>query len=94
MIVRIRLGTGRPIQRKLGKNRHLALACGACREVSVVMVRDDDPGRRGIAVTCCVATTTRSVPVSHTLSQSGQQGRKLDRPSRGAGPTVLPADLE
>jgi hypothetical protein len=29
MIVRIRLGTGRPIQRKLGKNRHLALACGA-----------------------------------------------------------------
>ena len=29
MIFRIRLGTGRPIQRKLGKNRHLALACGA-----------------------------------------------------------------
>jgi|SRR5579863_664427 hypothetical protein len=29
MIVRIRLGTGRPIQRKLGKNRHLALACAA-----------------------------------------------------------------
>jgi len=29
MIVRIRLGTGRPIQRKLGKNRHLALAFGA-----------------------------------------------------------------
>jgi len=29
MIVRIRPGTGRPIQRKLGKNRHLALACGA-----------------------------------------------------------------
>jgi hypothetical protein len=29
MIVRIRLGTGRPIQRKRGKNRHLALACGA-----------------------------------------------------------------
>ena len=29
MIVRIRLGTGRPIQRKLGKNRHIALACGA-----------------------------------------------------------------
>jgi len=29
MIVRIRFGTGRPIQRKLGKNRHLALACGA-----------------------------------------------------------------
>jgi hypothetical protein len=29
MIVRIQLGTGRPIQRKLGKNRHLALAFGA-----------------------------------------------------------------
>ncbi|HEY1756491.1 MAG TPA: hypothetical protein VGG72_13910 [Bryobacteraceae bacterium] len=29
MIVRIRLGTGPPVQRKLGKNRHLALACGA-----------------------------------------------------------------
>jgi len=29
MIVRIRLGTGRPIQRKPGKNRHLALACAA-----------------------------------------------------------------
>jgi hypothetical protein len=29
MIVRIRLGTGRPIQRRLGKNRDLALACGA-----------------------------------------------------------------
>jgi hypothetical protein len=29
MIVRIQLGTGRPIQRKLGKNRHLALASGA-----------------------------------------------------------------
>lgn len=29
MIVRIRFGTGRPIQRKLGKNRHIALAFGA-----------------------------------------------------------------
>jgi hypothetical protein len=29
MIVRIKLGTGRPIQRKLGKNRKLALACAA-----------------------------------------------------------------
>jgi hypothetical protein len=29
MIVRIQLGTGRPIQRKLGKNRHIALGCAA-----------------------------------------------------------------
>jgi hypothetical protein len=29
MIVRIRLGAGRPIRRKPGKNRHIALACGA-----------------------------------------------------------------
>ena len=29
MIVRIQLGTGRKIQRKAGKNRHLALACGS-----------------------------------------------------------------
>lgn len=29
MIVRIQLGTGRRVQRKAGKNRHLALACGA-----------------------------------------------------------------
>jgi hypothetical protein len=29
MKLRIRLETGRPIQRKAGKNRHLALACGA-----------------------------------------------------------------
>jgi hypothetical protein len=29
MIVRIQLGTGRRIQRKAGKNRNLALACGA-----------------------------------------------------------------
>jgi hypothetical protein len=29
MIVRIQLGTGRRIQRKAGKNRHLALAFGA-----------------------------------------------------------------
>jgi hypothetical protein len=29
MIVRIQMGTGRRVQRKAGKNRHLALACGA-----------------------------------------------------------------
>ena len=29
MILRVRLGQGRPIQRKLGKNRHIALAFGA-----------------------------------------------------------------
>lgn len=29
MIVRIRLGTGRRVARKRGKNRHMALACGA-----------------------------------------------------------------
>jgi hypothetical protein len=29
MIVRIQLGTGRRVQRKAGKNRHLAFACGA-----------------------------------------------------------------
>jgi hypothetical protein len=29
MIVRIRFGKGRPVQRTLGKNRHLALAFGA-----------------------------------------------------------------
>jgi hypothetical protein len=29
MIVRIQMGAGRRVQRKAGKNRHLALACGA-----------------------------------------------------------------